>query len=211
MPELVALCLGAIGCGKTTLLRKLQPPRQEDEEEVETEPLPTVGINHFNIEVNDYLQEEKKTCLSAVKLLLTGKPKPQYLTVREFGGSLAPAWLNYLNGHLSANADQILAGILYVIDVSSTARYSEVGVHLTEVIGLLEKEKSPTRVLIVLSKLDLVEQSCQERLLNEARALLRLQHLSDWCKYCFLDIVEYSSVSGQGLTIIQNWCNDLVN
>ena len=44
-----AVCLGSVGAGKTRLLNLLTRSNDDKEEEGETEPLPTVGINHFDV------------------------------------------------------------------------------------------------------------------------------------------------------------------
>ena len=47
-----AVCLGSIGAGKTRLLTQLTQSVNENTEE--TEPLPTVGINHFDVQGEEY-------------------------------------------------------------------------------------------------------------------------------------------------------------
>ena len=50
-----AVCLGSIGAGKTRLLTQLTQSVNENTEE--TEPLPTFGINHFDVKEEE--QNEK--------------------------------------------------------------------------------------------------------------------------------------------------------
>ena len=56
MPAALLVCLGAIGAGKTTLLKKIQNQNSTkvevdvvEESGLPPQPLPTVGINHFDI------------------------------------------------------------------------------------------------------------------------------------------------------------------
>lgn len=203
----IAVCIGAIGSGKTTLLRKLQDTTDE-----ESEPLPTVGINHFNAAVSqsqDQLPERDSIsrCFSVFASAFKKEAHKQTLTIREFGGALAPAWTNYLTGIFDNKEETV--GIIYVIDVSTTAKISEVGVHLIDIVEFIERQKTETKVLIVFSKVDLVERSCKDRILCEARSLLRLSYLTSWCKYCQIDQVDYSCITEQGITTIRNWCNSL--
>ena len=94
-----AVCLGSVGAGKTRLLTQLT--RSNDEKEDETEPLPTVGINHFD--VKEEKQQENSKCFSLFCRRQRGgvvDNLPQ-LTIREFGGALQAAWSTYLQGALS--------------------------------------------------------------------------------------------------------------
>ena len=212
MTSISALCLGAVGCGKTTLLQKLQEHQSEavEEEEEVKEPVATVGVNHFNIVLPKVEDESQKKldviskCFTIVTTAYRGK-NDDILSIREFGGALAPAWLSYLRGILLEDSES-LKGLLYVIDLSLSARFAEVGVHLTDIVGFVESFKSSTRVLIVFSKLDLIDEDHEEKALNEARALLRLDYLSNWCKNCNIEEICYSSKTDRGLTDILHWC-----
>ena len=196
-----AVCLGSIGAGKTRLLTQLTQSVNEDTEE--TEPLPTVGINHFDVKEEE--QKEDPKCFPFFCRRRGVVDNLPQLTVREFGGALQAAWLTYLQGALTKD----LKGVIYVIDASASYRFSEVAVHLVDVIDSLERNRSPVRVLIVFSKVDLIEKSCKSKLLTEAKALLRLDHLNQWSNFCFFDQVEYSALDETGLTFILNWCQSL--
>jgi len=199
-----AVCLGSVGAGKTRLLNLLTRSNDDKEEEGETEPLPTVGINHFD--VKEEKQQEYPKCFSLFcRKRRVVDPNLPHLTIREFGGALQAAWLTYLQGAVSND----LKGFIYVVDASTSYRFSEAGVHLVDVIDKLERIQSHIRVLIVFSKVDLVDKSCKSRLLTEAKTLLRLDHLSKWCNYCTFDQVEYSALDESGLEFILNWCHDL--
>lgn len=197
-----AICLGAVGAGKTRLLTQLTQINDSSDEE--KEPLPTVGINHFD--VNESVQQEKANCFS---LFCRRRRENDYslhkLTIREFGGALQAAWLTYLQGTLNRN----LKGIIYVIDVSASSRFSEAGVHLVDVVESLERHRVAVRLLIVFTKVDLVEESCKDRVLTEAKNLLRLDHLSRWSDFCTFDQIEYSAITESGLSNILNWCQSL--
>jgi len=196
-----AVCLGSVGAGKTRLLTQLT--RSNDENEDEKEPLPTVGINHFD--VKEEKQQENTKCFSLFCRRRGVVDNLPQLSIREFGGALQAAWLTYLQGTLSKD----LKGIIYVVDASASYRFSEAGVHLVDVIDSLERTRSPIRVLIVFSKVDLVEKTCKDRLLTEAKTLLRLNHLSKWCHFCTFDQIEYSAVDESGISYILNWCHSL--
>ena len=184
MPAALLVCLGAISAGKTTLLKKIQNQNSakvevdvDEESGLPFQPLPTVGINHFNINLattEDQFQNTlpPKNCFS----LCIGSPKSHQnnskVEVKEFGGELTPAWKSYLQGLLNEHYDK--SGVLYLIDVSNTSRLSEAGVHLVETIQTFEKlRKTSTRVLIVFSKVDLLDSVSKTKILNEAKSLLR--------------------------------------
>ena len=80
-----------------------------------------------------------------------------------------------------------------MVDASASYRFSEAGVHLVDLIDSLERNRYHIRVLIVFSKVDLVEKSCKIRLLTEAKTLLRLDHLSKWCDFCTFDQIGKSN------------------
>ena len=184
MPAALLVCLGAIGAGKTTLLQKIKNQNSTkvevdvvEESGLPSQPLPTVGINHFDINLaasEDQFQNNlpQKNCFS----LCIGTPKSRQnnskVEVKEFGGELTPAWKSYLQGLLNEHYDK--SGVLYLIDVSNTSRLSEAGVHLVETIQTFEKlRKTSTRVLIVFSKVDLLDSVSKTKILNEAKNLLR--------------------------------------
>ena len=210
-----AICLGAVGAGKTRLLTQLQLLQQSSDStnsEDEKEPLPTVGINHFDIKQPKTQENDKCFSLffpsNCFRRRQENSDNSHKLSIREFGGALQAAWLTYLKGSLTED----LKGVIYVIDASASARFSEAGVHLIDVINSLERSRLPIRVLIVFSKVDLVEESCKDRILTEARTLLRLDHLSKWCKFCTFEQKEYSAVVEEDfrLSDILNWCQSLL-
>ncbi len=207
----IALCFGVVGSGKTTLLKKLKDiDEKEDEEEGSKEPLPTVGINHFSVQITDQQKAPKpSSCLARLKDTFHHK-EAKFLPIREFGGALAPAWLNYLRSTYDDSSSDVVKGVIFVIDLSNSAKFSEIGVHIVDIVGFLEKKKAPTRVLIVFTKIDLVEESCKEKVLNEARNLLRLDYLSNWCQVCHFEQVEFSAVDNFGFWSICEWCQSLV-
>lgn len=45
-------CVGSIGSGKTILLKKLEQKEEQDWHELVSSTIPTVGINHFEIDAN---------------------------------------------------------------------------------------------------------------------------------------------------------------
>ena len=198
MPD-IAVCLGSSGSGKTTLLRKLQKSSREDD----TEPLPTVGVNHFSVDIPPLVSEETK-CFS----YLQRKKRGTQLSFREFGGALAPAWLTYLN-RIRDDSSVLVRGLLFVVDASCSARFAEAGVHLVDIVEFLESQKSNCRILLVLSKLDLIDECCLEKTLNNLKTLLRLDYLANWCKFCVIEHCEYSAISEEGLCDVINWCRSL--
>ena len=45
-----AFCVGSSGSGKTILLKKLEQKEEQDWHELVSSTIPTVGINHFEID-----------------------------------------------------------------------------------------------------------------------------------------------------------------
>ena len=196
MPNLV-VCLGAIGAGKTTLLNKLQNKHFNEIKEdsgLPVEPLATVGINHFDIDLTSDFDHStvsdssKNNCFS-FKFRSSFSTNKCIVEIKEFGGSLAPAWKSYLQGLLKEHYDK--SGVLYIVDVSNASRFAEVGVHLIETVQIFETlRKTSSRVLIVFSKVDLLDSTSKTKILNEARLLLRLDYLS---RYVHMSIITISS------------------
>ena len=50
-------------------------------------------------------------------------------------------------------------------------------------MALIEESKQKCRFLIVLSKLDLIEEDLRPRKLLEIRSLLRISYLQAWCQH----------------------------
>ena len=185
MPAALLVCLGAIGAGKTTLLKKIQNQNSTkvevhvvEESGLPPQPLPTVGINHFDINLTtsgDQFQNnppQNTNCFSICIVPPKSHKNNSKVELKEFGGELTPAWKSYLQGLLNEHYDK--SGVLYLIDVSNISRLSEAGVHLMETIETFEKlRKTSTRVLIVFSKVDLLDSVSKTKILNEAKNILR--------------------------------------
>jgi hypothetical protein len=216
MPAVV-VCAGAIAAGKTELLNNLKKfndddsTNQDSESGLPFEPLPTVGINHFNIDVTleeDHTSRSNGTFANRCLPLLVGERRKlkHCVSVREFGGELAPAWLTYIKGATSGNGAERTSkhGLMFLVDVSNCARLAEAGVHLIEILSWYEKAKLRARVLVIFSKIDLLCE-VRERILCESKALLRLDYLINWCQHCCIEHVDYSAKTGEGLETIFHW------
>ena len=124
--------------------------------------------------------------------------------IKEFGGELMPAWKSYLRGLLEKHYDK--SGVLYVVDITNSSQIAQIGVHLIETVQSFEKlRKTSTRILIVFSKTDLLDACSRNKVLNEFKNLLRLEHLSNWCKFCSIEATEFSAVTEEGLPRIVLW------
>ena len=91
------ICMGSANCGKTTLLKILdndgkQTGTIEGSKRVLIKTLPTIGVNHFDIVLRNLRSEIR-------------------LTVKEYGGVLAPLWTTYLK-----QQNLRTTSILYMVD-----------------------------------------------------------------------------------------------
>ncbi len=187
-------CVGSVGAGKTLLLKRLECREEAENEEelirsLQIETIPTVGVNHFEIFVEDADLKDKKK-----------KAKPKKAQVKELGGALAQNWCLYLK-QVSARRT-----LIYVVDLSNPAAVAEVAVHLVDCLELL---KGGSSVLVVYSKVDLVEEV--ETQLIKFRSLLRLPHIRDHYKNIAFSEVTYSLYGGQGVPYIRDFIKRLCN
>lgn len=161
---LTVVCLGARDSGKTTLLRKIQNSDPTDEP-----PLlqPTIGVNHFAIrlDLDLWSRNQGSGCWT--------RKRTKDLVVKEFGGTLAPVWTNYLQNSLSIK-DSPVRALLFTIDLSNAGRLAESGVHLVEILQV----DPGVKVLVVFTKADLVDDVAFEKVLREFKALLRIDFLA---------------------------------
>ena len=153
--------------------------------------LPTVGINHFDINLDKFKAKH-------------------LIELKEYGGQLAPLWTTYLRQHKSRN-------ILYLVDCADLTKLPEASVHLVEVLEQINN--CPARLLIVYTKIDLLTPDGSDfvgdcapfdnRRLSEYRQLLRIHHLKTFCTAVDICEVAFSAVNGQGLPIISHWLQSL--
>ena len=191
----MVLCLGATGAGKTVLLKKLAGGEEVTRY---TKIIPTVGINHFDIEIQlmpiDGDDRKKKK----------DKNRPPVVQVKELGGELAPNWPQYLN-------QQNERKVVYVIDVSDFTKVSEVAVHLVECFKSLSGgctgEGDKSSIIILYSKTDLLPERRVNAEIQRYRYLLRLSSLISWyeksvnvTEYCYSAWTDLA-----GAPAVKNW------
>lgn len=195
-------------------LQEINAKASSEEDKFVPGPLPTVGINHYDVNIATSADKEREDINSATRCFpfLIGslsKPTDYFLSIREFGGALAPAWQSYLRSTLES-CDGKKCGIVFLVDISCASRFAEAGVHLLDTLSFFEHDsKSTTKVLIVFSKSDLLDPCSREKTLTEVTSLLRLDYLSNWCQYCQLERVVFSSETEEGLGFIFNWLRAL--
>jgi len=192
------ICMGSTNCGKTTLLKILenndgkQTGTIEGSTRVLIKTLPTIGVNHFDIVLRNLRSEIR-------------------LTVKEYGGVLAPLWTTYLK-----QQNLRTTSILYMVDCSDPTKLPETSVHLIDILRELTLRQCPCKVLIVYSKIDLLSPSGSDfvgdcapfdnRTVNECRQLLRIHHLKTFCRpNVSISEALFSAVNGQGLPFITYW------
>ena len=101
------ICMGSANCGKTTLLKILenndgkQTGTIEGSTRVLIKTLPTIGVNHFDIVLRNLRSEIR-------------------LTIKEYGGVLAPLWTTYLK-----QLNLRTTSILYMVDCSDPTKLPE--------------------------------------------------------------------------------------
>ena len=99
---------------------------------------------------------------------------------------------------------------MFLVDASSlSASLSEAAVHLIDILSYLQTTKKQARVLIIYSKVDIIEpkESCP-RIISNIKQLLRTSYLKQWYSKCItIREVEYSAVTGQGIEKIGYWLN----
>lgn len=190
-------CVGSIGSGKTILLKKLEQKEEQDWHELVSSTIPTVGINHFEIDANRCGVLDK-------------------VNVKELGGELAQNWRLYLKQQCESSHR---INLIYVIDISNPSLVPEVSFHLRNCLKLLptrsKDNTDKSSVLIVYSKVDVVQvnydydapnQSIVEVKLERFRSLLRIQDLRHWYRNtAYFEEVSHSHFEDQGLVLIKDW------
>ena len=209
----MVICAGTPGSGKTVLCQKLsrsdrdrdkkvgsnsdnhQVGDEAEEEGLELKTLPTVGVNHFQVDVSlRHAKKQKK------------KKKPgtgfELVTVRELGGELACAWTSYI---------QLDRDLIYVIDISDLTSVSNACIHLIKILEHLAVADSneKARVLLVYSKTDRFssEQEISARLVL-VRSLLRLSYLRAWYESRVdFEELRFSAIESPigGVAFVKNW------
>ena len=219
MPATV-LCLGAVEAGKTTFLRRLQAiQKQESERSDEELPLqlqPTTGISHYAFQFKT-AKERRDSSLEVSCLnwqFSKSSSGPNQLLIKEFGGSLAPAWIGYLRSTLAASSSSHqgpsdIKAVLFAIDLSNPAKLAESGVHLVEVLQFVKTadKEGHIKFLILFTKADLVENL--DKSLRQTEALLRLNFLSQSHNFNF-EVLTISSETDFGLCELEEYLTRLL-
>ena len=99
---------------------------------------------------------------------------------------------------------------MLLVDVSNIpGSLSEAAVHFIDLLNCLHEAKRPARILIIYSKIDLVNpKQTRQRTISNIKQLLRTSHIKYWYnKSITIREVEYSAVTGQGIEQISYWLN----
>ena len=134
--------------------------------------------------------------------------------VKELGGKLAQNWGLYLKQQCESSQR---INLIYVIDLSNPSLVPEVSFHLRNCLKLLPTNVGKSPVLIVYSKVDVVQenydsciaipnQSIVEVELQRFRSLLRIEDLRLWYRTTVqFEEVSHSAFEDQGLVLIKDW------
>ena len=221
MPATV-LCLGAVEAGKTTFLRRLQAIQKQksgrSDEELPLQLQPTTGISHYAFQFKT-AKERRDSSLEVSCLnwqFSKSSSGPNQLLIKEFGGSLAPAWIGYLRSTLAASSSSSshqgpsdIKAVLFAIDLSNPAKLAESGVHLVEVLQFVKTadKEGHIKFLILFTKADLVENL--DKSLRQTEALLRLNFLSQSHNFNF-EVLTISSETDFGLCELEEYLTRLL-
>ena len=115
--------MSSVLAGKTTLLNILQNRPQTNgtvnkSNRVLSKTIPTIGVNHYDIVLNKV------------------KGNKAELSLKEYGGQLAPLWTTYLK------QQQPPFSLIYLVDAADISKVSETSVHLVETLQQLTVTKS---------------------------------------------------------------------
>lgn len=191
------LCAGPVGSGKSTLLNilegNLDNAKCQEYQDLLSKTIATTGVDHFTFEVQrlqpSYLYHSQKNQDRRVKISL-----------KELGGQIAPLW----NSYIDQGAKSWRLDLIFVIDSSDRAKFSDAGVHLVEILDRLKESKS-SRILIVFSKIDELEKAgIKRRTLNDLKHFLRIPDLK-FRSGCEVTTLEFSALTGEGLAEIKYW------
>ena len=213
MPVTV-LCLGAVEAGKTTFLRRLQALQKRSDRSDEELPLqlqPTTGISHyaFQFVTPNERRDSSSVEVGCLNWQFSKSSGSNQLLIKEFGGSLAPAWIGYLQSTLAAASSDHIKAVLFAIDLSNPAKLAESGVHLVEVLQFVKTADKEGRIkfLILFTKADLVDNL--EKNLRETEALLQLSFLSQSHNFNF-EVLTISSETDLGLCELEDYLTKLL-
>ena len=192
--------MSSVLAGKTTLLNILQNRPQTNgtvnkSNRVLSKTIPTIGVNHYDIVLNKV------------------KGNKAELSLKEYGGQLAPLWTTYLK------QQQPPFSLIYLVDAADISKVSETSVHLIETLEQLTVTKNQIKLLIVYSKTDLLSPDGSDflgdrppfdnRRISEYRQLLRVHHLKTFCPNIQVCEVLFSAINCLGLPFILHWLNGL--
>ena len=98
---------------------------------------------------------------------------------------------------------------MLLIDASNiSASLSETAVHLIDLLNYLQSKKKVARILIIYSKVDIIQPSeNRKRVISSIQQLLRISYLKFWYGKISIKEIEYSAVTGQGVDKICYWLN----
>lgn len=207
----MVICAGTQGSGKTVLCQKLakcdrdfiQPNKSDlyviEDEGFELKTLPTVGVNHYQVDVSLIRSGKKKKKKS---------DSSEIVVVRELGGELACAWTSYIQSDRD---------LIFLIDLSDLISTSSACIHLIKLLEHLAIAESNEKahVLIIYSKTDrLSSKSELETRLVQIRSLLRLTYFKAWYESrVAIEELQYSAIDSPigGVAYVKNWLRNRKN
>jgi len=96
-----------------------------------------------------------------------------------------------------------------MVDSSEPGRLADASVHLVETLKLIEETQKSCKLLIIFSKVDLLEHPQRDRVIAGISSLLQLSYLTSWCRYVNIQTTEYSTETDEGLHTILEWLQTL--
>ncbi len=181
------ICLGVTGAGKTTLLKRLSASSEEQDAGKHSVVIPTVGVNHFCVKFSLEKAKSKKKNRAA---------DDDSVEVLELGGDLAQTWTSYLA--LSP------LSVIFVIDASDTIRLAQVAFHFVDCVAALSN-KAQASILVLYSKIDLVDETKVGEKLRRIRQILQLPHLKSWYTNVDFRELQYCVWDDYCVPVIKDW------
>ena len=125
-----------------------------------------------------------------------------FVTVRELGGAIAPLWPSYIGSTSKESQHQ---NFIFLVDSADPGRLAEAGVHLVDCLSSLEECKHRCKLLLILTKVDLLNAGQRGKQVLDILSLLQIGTLTAWCHHVKLQVLEYSAGTGEGIDTIVDW------
>ncbi len=82
---------------------------------------------------------------------------------------------------------------------------AEAGVHLVDCLSSLEESKYHCKLLLVLTKVDLLKAGQRSKQVLDILSLLQIGTLTAWCHHVKPQVLEYSAETCEGVDAIVDW------